>query len=122
MNDYGRLLPAEFIPQLREVTPTIRIEGGMKDYELPEITEEVVGGEIECLLEENSAGGKADPEVVKKYNELIKEQQLLKEEHKSNVAQLNNKIEEYELQVRLKNDKINDLQKNITARDADLSK
>jgi|LauGreDrversion4_2_1035121.scaffolds.fasta_scaffold30249_3 hypothetical protein len=45
----------------------------MKDYELPEITEEVVGGEIECLLEENSAGGKADPEVVKKYNELIKE-------------------------------------------------
>lgn len=42
MNDYGRLLPAEFIPQLREVTPTIRIEGGMKDYELPEITEDVV--------------------------------------------------------------------------------
>jgi hypothetical protein len=50
MNDYGRLLPAEFIPQLREVTPTIRIEGGMKDYELPEITEDVViSADYDCF-------------------------------------------------------------------------
>ena len=32
MNEYGRLLPSEFIPQLREGTPTIKLEGGIKDY------------------------------------------------------------------------------------------
>ena len=41
MSEYGRLLPSEFIPQLREVVASIKIEGGAKDYELPEINEDV---------------------------------------------------------------------------------
>jgi hypothetical protein len=32
--------------------------------------------------------------MVKKYNDLIKEQTLLKEEHKSNIKDLNTKIED----------------------------
>ena len=123
MNDYGRLLPAEFIPQLREVTPTIRLEGGMKDYELPEIADDAVSADYDCFQDDKQPnGGKADPEVVQKYNELINEQQLLKEEHKSNVAQLKNKLEEFELQIKLKNDKIVDLQKTITQKESDGSK
>ncbi len=60
--------------------------------------------------------------MVQKYNEIVKEQQLLKEEHKSNVAQLKNKLEEFELQIKLKNDKIVDLQKTITQKEGDTSK
>jgi hypothetical protein len=52
MNEYGRLLPADFIPQLRENTPTLRLEGGMKDYELPEITEDLIGTEIDSLFDD----------------------------------------------------------------------
>jgi hypothetical protein len=43
MNDFGKVLPSEFIPQLRETPPTLKLEGGVKDYELPEIEE----GDIE---------------------------------------------------------------------------
>lgn len=87
----------------------------MKDYELPEINEDVLGSDLDYFQDENQASnGKSDPEIVQKYNEMIKEQNLLKEEHKSNVAQLNTKLEEFELQIKLKNDKIVDLQKTIT--------
>lgn len=41
MNEFGKLLPSEFIPQLRELAPSMKIEGGMKDYELPDINEEI---------------------------------------------------------------------------------
>lgn len=85
MNEYGRLLPAEFIPQLREVSPSIRLEGGMKDYELPEINEDLVSADVEILFNSNP-GSKVDPEIVQKYQELMKEQIMLKEEHKSNIA------------------------------------
>jgi hypothetical protein len=37
--------------------------------------------------------------MVKKYNDLIKEQTLLKEEHKSNIKDLNTKIEDLEIQI-----------------------
>lgn len=95
----------------------------MKDYELPEINEDVLCSDIDCFQNEYPASNdKSDPEIIQKYNEMIKEQQLLKEEHKSNVAQLNNKLEEFELQIKLKNDKIVDLQKTITSKDADISK
>ena len=39
MSEYGRLLPSEFIPQLRESTPSLKLEGGIKDYELPDISD-----------------------------------------------------------------------------------
>lgn len=46
MNEFGKLLPSEFIPQLRETTPIIKLEGGgLKDYELPEINEIEDGGD-----------------------------------------------------------------------------
>ena len=50
MNEYGRLLPSEFIPQLREQAATMRIEGGIKDYELPEINEDLAGSVFDTLL------------------------------------------------------------------------
>ena len=37
MNEFGKVLPSEFIPQLREQVPNIRIEGGEKDFDLPVI-------------------------------------------------------------------------------------
>jgi dGTP triphosphohydrolase len=39
MQDYGRILPSEFIPQLRDPTPVLKLEGTNKDYELPDIDE-----------------------------------------------------------------------------------
>lgn len=70
----------------------------MKDYELPEINEDVLGSDLDCFQDDTQASnGKQDPEIVQKYNEMLKEQHLLKEEHKSNIAQLNTKLEEFEL-------------------------
>ena len=40
LNEYGKLLPSDFIPPLRDKGITMRIEGGLKDYELPEIETE----------------------------------------------------------------------------------
>lgn len=89
----------------------MKIEGGLKDYELPEINEDVP-----CDLGTPSSSG----EELKKYNEMVKECTLLKEEHKANVKDLNVKIEELELQVRLKSDKAGELQKMMTSKDADI--
>ena len=50
MNEYGRLLPSEFFPNLREQTASIKIEGGMKDYDLPEINEDLAGSVFDTLL------------------------------------------------------------------------
>jgi hypothetical protein len=69
MGEYGRLLPSEFIPQLREQTVTLKLEGGNKDYELPEINEDVPGG-LELL---QGGGSSNSGEDSKKYNELLKE-------------------------------------------------
>jgi len=110
MSEYGRLLPSEFIPQLRELVSTIRIEGGTKDYELPEVNEELAGNTGFDHLTGGSSEG-ADPHLQKKYSDLIKESTLLKEEHKSNMKDLNTKIEDLELQVRLKVDKNADVLK-----------
>lgn len=46
---------------------SLKIEGGNKDYELPEINEDVPGG-LELLQSPIASG-----EESKKYNELIKE-------------------------------------------------
>jgi hypothetical protein len=74
MSEYGRLLPSEFIPQLRETAASIRIEGGMKDYELPEINEDIAGSVFDSLLGGcGVASSDVDPELLKKYNDLIKE-------------------------------------------------
>ena len=77
---------------------SLKLEGGIKDYELPEINEDVPGD----LL---GAPATSTVEDQKKYNDLIKEQELIKEEHKSNIKELNTKIEELELQLKLKSDK-----------------
>lgn len=61
-------------------------------------------------------------EDLKKYNDLLKEQSLLKEEHKSNIKELNTKIEELELQVRLKSEKASELQKSIHSKDSEVQR
>jgi len=67
-------------------------------------------------------GSKRDPEIVRKYNELLKEQTLLKDEHKSNIKGLNDKIGELEIQFKVKTDKINELQKSLSTKDCELSR
>ena len=120
MNEFGKLLPSEFIPQLRELAPSMKIEGGMKDYELPDINEEIPEYAFGFSPQQSSSNqSSAD---VKRYNDLQKECNLLKEEHKSNIKELNTKIEDLELQIRLKSDKNSELQKVITSRESDISK
>jgi uncharacterized coiled-coil protein SlyX len=93
MSEFGRLLPTDFLPQIKESAAIMRIEGGLKDYELPEINEDLAGSVFDTLLGGLDINeGSQDPQVVKKYNDLIKEQALLKEEHKSNIKDLNTKI------------------------------
>lgn len=58
MSEYGRLLPSEFIPQLREQVCLLRLEGGMKDYELPDISEDI--GNYDLFLKE-AGNGEGDP-------------------------------------------------------------
>lgn len=72
MGEYGRLLPSEFIPQLREQVVSLKIEGGLKDYELPEINEDISG--IDLMLGGSRAEGQTgSQEDQKKYNDLLKE-------------------------------------------------
>ena len=40
MNEYGKILPSEFIPQFRDTIMNIKLEGSSKEYELPELEEE----------------------------------------------------------------------------------
>ena len=40
MSEYGRILPSDFLPQLRELTPQVKLEGSCKDYELPELEDD----------------------------------------------------------------------------------
>jgi len=42
INDIGKILPQDFIPQLREIPPSIRLDGGNKDYDLPEIEDDEI--------------------------------------------------------------------------------
>jgi len=107
MSEFGRLLPSEFIPQLREQTPTIKIDGGFKDYELPDISD--LSDDTSSSSWSGSLDSPADPELRARMAELQKEQSLLKEEHKGNLRDLNSKLEAFELQVKFKNDKISEL-------------
>jgi len=43
---------------------------------------------------------------MKKYQDLLKEQLLLKEEHRGNIKELNVKIEDLEIQVKYRTEKI----------------
>ena len=99
MSEFGRLLPSEFFPNLREQAAVIRIEGGLKDYELPDINEDLAGSVFDSLLGGTSSNdtGHSDPQLLKKYNDLIQEQNLLKEEHKSNIKDLTTKIDDLEI-------------------------
>jgi hypothetical protein len=73
MSEYGRLLPSEFFPNLREQAAVIKLEGGLKDYELPDINEDLAGSVFDTLLGGGSCAdsGTSDPQLVKKYNDLI---------------------------------------------------
>jgi hypothetical protein len=73
MSEYGRLLPSEFFPNLREQAAVIKLEGGLKDYELPDINEDLAGSVFDTLLGGGCSAdsGTSDPQLVKKYNDLI---------------------------------------------------
>lgn len=45
MNEFGKILPSDYIPQLRDPTPILNLEGPNKDYELPDI-EDIDDGSI----------------------------------------------------------------------------
>ena len=59
MNEFGRILPSDFIPQLRDPTPTLSLEGANKDYELPEIEDLDDDLSTESLIKAKGA----DPQV-----------------------------------------------------------
>ena len=82
----------------------------MKDYELPEINEDLAGSVFDTLLG-GASGEEAtqDPQILRKCNDLIKEQSLLKEEHKSNIRDLNTKVEDLDIQVKYRTEKIAEL-------------
>lgn len=46
----------------------------------------------------------------------------MKEEHKSNIRDLNTRIEDLELQSKLKTDKVIDLQRQLSTKDSELSR
>lgn len=82
---------------MKDPGPSLRLEGGNKDYELPQIEDNQIDDYDEYQF--NSGGSSkvdktVDPELQKKYQDLLKESSLIKEEHKSNVKELNNKIQE----------------------------
>lgn len=37
LNETGKMLPSDFLPQLKETPPILKLDGGQKDYELPEL-------------------------------------------------------------------------------------
>ena len=116
MNVFGQILPSEFIPQLRENVPVIRIEGGEKDYDLPEIED----GGVDFYEDIYPPSNQSNPsrpvtsgdvsEWQKKYQEIQRELNLIKDEHKSNLKDLKLKIDEYETQVQFKGQQFKDLQ------------
>lgn len=64
--------------------------------------------------------GGSNKEDQKKFNDLLKEQDLIKEEHKSNIRELNIKVEELELQLKLKSDKALELTRMLSGKDSDI--
>lgn len=85
MNEFGKVLPSDFIPQFRDTIPTIRLEGSSKEYELPEIEDQDDDVMTSRMVANNS-------EHIKKIQDLQKEINMQKEEHKDNIKDLNSKI------------------------------
>ena len=108
----GKILPSDFIPQLREQTPALRLEGGVKDYELPEIDE---GGDYD--FGELRAG--TDSEKVRG---LEREIALLKEEHEQNLRDLGARADAHETQLLFKGAQVKELQQALALKDRDLAR
>lgn len=71
MNEYGRLLPTEFLPQLKEQAPTLKLEGNLKDYELPEVNDDhVTEADIFGFKRAASSSSGEDLELRKKFTDL----------------------------------------------------
>lgn len=100
LNELGKILPSEFIPQLREQAPSIKLEGGNKDYDLPDIEDtEVDFFEDYKGFAIGQGNFDGNDGFQKKYQELLKEVTLLKDEHKSNVKDLDMKIDQQDIQI-----------------------
>ena len=61
MNEYGKVLPSEFIPQFRDKIMSLKLEGASKEYELPEIEDFDDEGNDRVLA--SGAGSKNSPGV-----------------------------------------------------------
>lgn len=113
LTNLGKVLPSDFIPQLREQTPALRLEGGVKDYDLPEIDE---GGDYEF-----DADARTEASAVK-VGGLEKELVLLREEHAQNVKDLNAKIEAQETQLMFKTAQAKELNQALSQKDRETAK
>ncbi|CDW86141.1 UNKNOWN [Stylonychia lemnae] len=126
LNETGRQLPSDFLPQLKEPAPSLRLEGGTKDYDLPEIEDgEVDGFDDNPLIQDSPAirnDKQSDPEIQKKYISLLQEMNLLKEEHKSNIKDLHVKIEQYESSIQMKAQITKDTLNQINLKEQDIMK
>ena len=65
MNEFGKILPSEFIPQFRDTMMNVKLEGSGKEFELPEIEDP------EDLLDSQlGKRGEGSAEVQKKLLEM----------------------------------------------------
>ena len=122
MNEYGKVLPSEFIPQLRDPTPTLSLEGPNKDYELPDIEDLDADSALETpyLARAKTVEEKPDQEKLKQLQEMQKELNLQKEEHKSNVRELNQKKEELEIKLKLKEERLSSYQQTLDSKEKEI--
>jgi hypothetical protein len=106
----------------------LKLEGGVRDYDLPDI-EDASG--IDFFEDYRTGGGPSalqprpastDENLQKKYQEIQKEMNLLKEEHKSNIRDLDSKIEEQDVQIQLKAQAIKDLTNQLSIKEKDMLK
>lgn len=96
-NEFSKKKPSDFLPQLEETVPSLKLEGGNNDLNLPEI-EDLSLSEFDDFFNILGDGSgtknqRSNDELQGKYNTLVKEISLLKEEHKSNIKDLNTKID-----------------------------
>jgi hypothetical protein len=71
LNEYGKVLPSNFIPQLREPTPTLTMEGQSKDFDIPDLDDiEEDALSYQNGFKSKASDDKVDLETKKKLKEL----------------------------------------------------
>ncbi len=92
----------------------IKMEGVNRDYDLPEIDDN------DIALGEPSSGVKKQNKEVGIQEELRKEIVLLKEEHRSNVKELSQQVEELTIKLKLKDNTFTSYNSQLTSKDKEI--